>query len=153
MCDKGYPHIKKTLLLILTLVTIFIFFINIESIGAGMKYKSSNKKVKIDKTDGINKEEAIAIAKKFMIEKGRENEVRISRARIHRVFTNYRLKDGHLVSSIAGMELKTGDYTEEKIWDVIFPPKNKGFFKIGFHDFVHISQKTGEIVGWGTYKW
>ena len=100
-------------------------------------------------SDRISKKEAIIIAQRFFVEKGLDREVELARARVHKKFQRYVLPDGSDLTE----RPERGEYTEQQVWDVIFPMRREGTFSLTFHMFVWVNVKTGTIEEYGTYKW
>ncbi len=97
----------------------------------------------------VSKEKAVAIAKEFMIEQGLDKSYVISKPYNVKNEVWYRSVNGKLVQSNPG---KNAAYLEERMWQVIFTPKTKGF-QIGNHLAVLINQGTGKVENHWYYKW
>jgi len=96
----------------------------------------------------ITKDEAISVAKKYLIQKGWDKEYRLERAKRVTAETWYRHDNGNLTWSIAD---DSSVNRETRIWKVIFFPK-VNFLKGGFQLFVIVNAETGEVEEAGNYK-
>ena len=124
--------------------TIFIILLFlVVSIGCGIKG------VAMGSIEGISKEEAITLAKDFLIEKSLDKKYTISKPYKVKNEIWYRYENGHLGWS---KPEKGTNYTEERMWEIIFSPKT-GLFQLGQHLSILINQKTGRVEHWGNYKW
>ncbi|MFH1202249.1 MAG: hypothetical protein V1674_05105 [Candidatus Omnitrophota bacterium] len=82
--------------------------------------------IKVDLSDGVNKEEAIILAKNYLIHKGLEKNVIIFKAKV---------RESRLF---------------KECWTVYFPPSPNIRARIPFDFVVDVDKKTGEIklAGW-----
>lgn len=106
-------------------VVLVIVLLPCEGRAMAAKPNEESLRMDIDLSDGVNKEEAIYLAKGYLIKKGLEQNVVISRPKV---------KESRLI---------------ENCWVVYFPPS----VKIGglFSFVIEVDKTTGEIklAGWG----
>lgn len=98
----------------------------------------------------INKEEAISIAKDYIVQKGWANEYWTEKTPKVKLDTLYKYEDGTL--SWAKLKTKMSYVEIRERWAVTFAPK-KSFLNGGFHLFVFINTETGEVEDAGSYKY
>lgn len=116
----------KKFIVVVNLVVLFIFLRPYNGGAMAERPIKDNFQEKIDLSDGVNKEEAIILAKNYLIQKGLEKNVIISKPKV---------RESRLF---------------KECWAVYFPPSPKMRAGGPFDFVVDVNKNTGEIklAGW-----
>jgi len=116
----------KKFIVVVNLIVLFVFLKPYYGGAMAERPVKENSQEKIDLSDGVNKEEAIILAKNYLMQKGLEKNV---------VMLKPKVKESRLV---------------KECWAVYFPPSPKMKERMPFNFVVDVDKNTGEIklTGW-----
>ena len=97
----------------------------------------------------ISKKEAIVIAQQFFIEKDLDKEVELSKARVRKKMTWYRLPNGSSVTD----RPPTTKYDALTTWEVAIPAKRKKGTLLRTYLVADVNVNTGKVEDYGPSKW
>lgn len=108
------------------------------------------QKANINYSDGINEAEAVILAQAFLIEKGLENKINISKPKASKGMI--RVKDGTAAVFLVSPEEDEKD-AKLRYWSIVFPPNNFVMAIFGIYKtYVGIDASSGKIFDWGIFE-